>query len=63
MLIHLNLIFVWAENYMDAIVCFAYYMGCIFCGRKNVWAQLWAGINIWVEICRLKKLYGLKYVG
>jgi len=21
MLIHLNLIFVWAENYMDAIVC------------------------------------------
>jgi hypothetical protein len=28
---------------------------------------VWAGINIWVEIwveiCRLKKLYGLKYMG
>jgi hypothetical protein len=35
MLIHLNLIFVWAENYMDAIVCFAYCMGCIFGGRKK----------------------------
>ena len=48
MLIHLNLIFVWAENYMDAIVCAKM--------LHVVWAEFFVLLkkNVWTKLCGLE---------
>ena len=69
-MIHLNLIFVRAENYMNAIVWFAYFMGCNFGGWKKLYGLNWVGWNKYMgwnmhteKIIRAKIFVLKKYMG